>query len=325
MKAIVYHRYGSPDVLQYEEIDKPTPAIDDVLIKVAAASVNPYDWHFMRGEPYLLRLMAGLQAPKNPRLGADVAGTVASVGDHVKQLKPGDSVFGTAKGAFAEYVCARESRLVLKPESVTFEQAASVPIAAITALQALRDKGRIQAGDKVLINGAAGGVGTFAVQIAKYFGAEVTAVCSGGKLEMVRGIGADHAIDYRRENFTTGEKRYDIILDCVGNHLLTACRRVLSPQGVYVGAGGGTGRWMLGPLLQMIALPLLSWTGSRKFVGILAKMNQSDLIFLGELVASGKVKPVIDRQYGLSEIPEAIRYLEEGHARGKVVIRVGQT
>lgn len=323
MRAMVYHRYGPPDVLNLEEIEKPVPTDDEVLIKVAAASVNPYDWHFMRGEPYLLRLMAGVRGPKNSRFGADVAGEVEGVGKNIARLKPGDAVFGTCQGAFAEYACSAESRLAIKPERVTFEQAASVPIAALTALQALRDKGRIQPGHKVLINGAAGGVGTFAVQIAKSFGAEVTGVCSASKMETVRHIGADHVIDYRRENFTQGGLRYDIILDCVGNHLLAACSRVLGAKGVYVGAGGGTGKWMLGGFARMITAPVMSWVGSRKFVGIFANINKQDLALMGELIASGKVAPVIDRRYGLSEVPEAIRYLEEGHARGKVIINVG--
>jgi len=320
MKAIVYQRYGSSDVLTLDEIEKPVPSEDEVLIKVHAASVNPYDWHFMRGEPYPLRLMAGLRQPKNPRLGADVAGEVAAVGKNNTRLKPGDAVFGTCRGSFAEYACGRESMLAIKPDDVTFEQAASVGIAALTALQALHDKGRIQPGHEVLINGAAGGVGTFAVQIAKSFGAEVTGVCSTRNVEMVRSIGADHVVDYTREDFTKSGEHYDIMIDCVGNHSLTACGRVMSPKGIYVAAGGKAGRWMVGVLLSMITSRVLSWFGSREFLSLLANINKDDLVLVGELIATGKVTPVIDRSYGLSEVPEAIRYLEEGHARGKVVI-----
>jgi NADPH:quinone reductase-like Zn-dependent oxidoreductase len=320
MKGIVYRRYGSPDVLSVEEIDKPVPGPDEVLIKVNAASVNPYDWHFMRGEPYPLRLVAGLRSPKSQRLGADLAGTVESVGKNVQQLKAGDHVFGTGKGSFAEYACAPASRLAPKPERVTFEQAASVPIAALTALQALRDKARMQAGQRILINGAAGGVGTFAVQIAKSLGAEVTGVCSTRNLETVRSIGADRVVDYTREDFANRGERYDVLIDLVGNRSLAACRRVLTPKGICVAAGGATDRWMVGPLAAMIASAAVSAFGSQKFVGILAKMKSHDLAFIGELVATGKVIPVIDRRNGLNEVPDAIRYLEEGHARGKVVI-----
>lgn len=238
MKAIVYSNYGSPDVLKYEEIEKPTPGDDEVLIKVCATSVNPADWHFMRGTPYMIRLMLGLRKPKNRRLGIDVAGVVEAVGRNAIRFKPGDEVFGNCIGAFAEYVCTSESKLVTKPRSITFEQAATVNVAALTALQALRDKARVQAGQKVLINGAAGGVGTFAVQIAKSFGADVTGVCSTRNVEMVRSIGADRVIDYTREDFTSSGQRYDIILDCIGNHSLSEYRRVLNPKGIYVGIGG---------------------------------------------------------------------------------------
>jgi NADPH:quinone reductase-like Zn-dependent oxidoreductase len=323
MRAVVYHRYGPPDALTLEEIEKPLPSEDEVLIKVRAASVNPYDWHFMRGEPYPLRLMAGLRRPRNSRLGADVAGEVEVAGKNIVRLKPGDAVFGTCQGSFAEYACGSESRLATKPGNVTFEQAASVGIAAMTALQALRDKGHIQPGYRVLVNGAAGGVGTFGVQIAKSFGAEVTGVCSTRNVEMVRSIGADHVVDYTREDFTKSREHYDIILDCVGNHSLSACGRVLSPKGIHVAAGGQAGRWMVGVLVSMITSRVLSWFGSRKFLSLLANVNKDDLALVGELIAAGKVTPVIDRCYGLSEVPEAIRHLEEGHARGKVVIGLG--
>jgi NADPH:quinone reductase-like Zn-dependent oxidoreductase len=322
MRAIVYRRYGPPDVLQCEEVEKPTAGDNQVLIKVRAASVNPYDWHFMRGEPYLLRLMAGPRRPRDTRLGVDVAGEVEAVGTNVTRFKPGDRVFGMGRGAFAEYACAAESALVMKPENVTFEQAASAGIAALTALQGLRDKGRVRPGQKVLVNGAAGGVGTYAVQIAKAFGAGVTGVCSSRNVEMVRSIGADRVIDYTREDFTQNGQRHDVLLDCVGNHSLAACRRVLNVRGIYVGAGGRAGRWMIGPLVRSITAPALSLFGSRKFVSLLAKSSNEDLTLVQELMQSGKVTPVIDRRYMLSEVSEAIRYLEEGHARGKVVIRL---
>jgi len=320
MKAIVYYNYGSPDVLQLQEIEKPIPGGDEVLIKVRAASVNPFDWHFMRGTPYLVRAIAGLRKPKVTRFGVDVAGQVEAVGRNVSEFKPGDEVFGTCRGAFADYVCTSESTLVTKPDNVTFEQAASVPIAAFTALQGLRDKGRIQKGQKVLINGAAGGVGTFAVQIAKSFGAEVTGVCSTRNVDLVRYIGADQVIDYTQENFTRNRQRYNLILDAVGNHSLSARTGVLSPEGILVMAGGSAGKWMVGAMARSVKALVLSRFGSQKMVGLLAKWSKEDLSIMSELMATGKVTPVIDRRYGLSEVPEAIRYLEEGHARGKVII-----
>src|SRR5436305_3646774 len=260
MKAIVYHTYGSPDVLKLEEVEKPTPKDNEVLVKVHAASVNAGDWaHLLRGKPFLMRLMGfGLLKPKHQILGTDIAGRVEAVGRNVKQFQPGDEVFGSIRGGFAEYVCAREDSLVLKPANISFEQAASVPIAAVTALQGLRDKGRIQPGQKVLINGAAGGVGTFAVQIAKSFGAEVTGVCSTRNVDRVRSIGADQVIDYTQEDFTKTGQRYDIILDAVGNHSLLACRRALNPKGIYVAVGGPSGPWMIGPLARAITAPVLS-------------------------------------------------------------------
>ena len=326
MKAVVYYNYGSPDVLKFEEIEKPAVGDNQVLIKVRAASVNPLDWHFMRGTPYVVRLiMAGPLKPKDKRLGVDVAGQVEAVGRNVTQFKPGDEVFGACRGAFAEYACTSESALAMKPDNVTFEQAASIQVAALTALQGLRDKGRIQPGQKVLINGAAGGVGTFAVQIAKSFGAVVTGVCSTRNAEMVRSIGADRVIDYTKEDFTQqdftkGGQHYVLILDCVGNHSLLACRRVLTPKGIHVGGGGTSGPGMVGPLFRAITGPVLSRFGSQKFVTFMAKSSKEDLAIMRELLAIGKVTPVIDRCYRLSEVPEAIRYLEEGHARGKVVI-----
>jgi len=320
MKAIVYYNYGSPDVLKCEEIEKPTAGDDEVLIKVRAASVNPLDWHFMRGTPYFVRIMTGLRKPKDKRLGVDVAGQVEAVGRNVTQFKPGDEVFGSCRGALAEYVCTSESALVTKPNNVTFEQAASAPLAALTALQGLREKGQIQPGQKVLINGAAGGVGTFAVQIAKSFGADVTGVCSTRNVGMVRSIGANQVIDYTQEDFTKSGQRYDLILDSVGNHSLLACRRVLTPKGIYIAVGGPSGPWMIGPLARAITAPVLSRFVSQKLVMVLTRRSKEDLSIMQELLEAGKVTPVIDRSYPLSEVPEAIRYLEEGHARGKVVI-----
>jgi NADPH:quinone reductase-like Zn-dependent oxidoreductase len=320
MKAIVYCDYGSPDVLKLEDIEKPTPADDEVLIRVRAASVNPLDWHYMRGTPYFMRMQAGLRKPKVIRLGVDFAGTVEAVGKNVKQFKPGDEVFGARTGAFAEYVSVRENRAVVqKPANLTFEQAASIPIAAITALQALRDTGKIQPGQKVLINGASGGVGTFAVQIAKSFGAEVTGVCSTRNVDMVRSIGADHVIDYTKEDFTKSGHHYDLMLDNVGNHSLAECTDVLNPKGKYVMVGGQTGRW-IDPLPRALYTKVLSRFVSQDMGMFLAQLNKEDLTLLGDLMQAGKVTSVIDRRYKLSEVPAALRYLEAGHARGKVVI-----
>ncbi len=319
MKAIVYHTYGSPDVLELQDIDKPVINDDDVLVRVHAASINPYDFHFMRGTPYIVRIMSGLLKPKSTRLGADVAGLVEAVGRNVTEFKPGDEVFGMCRGSFAEYLCTSESALVIKPDNVTFEQAASVPMAAVTALQGLRNSGQIQTGQKVLINGAAGGVGTFAVQLAKSFGAEVTGVCSTRNVGMVRSIGADRIIDYTQKNFTESGEHYDLILDCFANHSLSAYRRILNPKGIYVGVGGPVGS-MVGLLADLIKPLVLSPFVSQKFITFIARRSKEDLTILRELIESGKVTPVIDRRYGLREVPEAIRYLEEGHARGKVII-----
>ena len=323
MKGIVYRCYGSPDVLRYEDIAKPTAADNEVLVKVRAASVNPLDWHHLEGTPYLVRLDDGFGKPENPRLGVDFAGTVEAVGKNVKRFKPGDEVFGGRTGAFADYVTVREQRaVVLKPSNVSFEQAASVPIAAITALQALRDKGHIQAGQKVLINGASGGVGTFAVQIAKAYGAEVTGVCSTRNVDLVRSIGADHVVDYTREDFTQGAQRYDLIVDTVATHTLLEYKRVLNPQGTYVMIGSTlTGHWfawLATPIEGLMLSPFVS----QKFGMFVADLNKEDLATLGDLMQSGKVTPVIDRRYKLSETPEALRYVEKGHARGKVVVTV---
>jgi NADPH:quinone reductase-like Zn-dependent oxidoreductase len=322
MKAIVYSRYGSPDVLRYEEIEKPTAGDGEVLIRVRAASVNPFDWHLMRGMPYFLRIVAGLRQPKETRLGVDVAGEVEATGKKVTSFKAGDEVFGACRGALAEYARTPESALVTKPDSVTFEQAAAAPLAALTALQGLRNEGQIRPGQKVLINGAAGGVGTFAVQIAKSFGADVTGVCSTRNLDMVRSIGADRVVDYTREDFTRSAQRYDLILDAVGNHSLSACRRVLNPTGNYVAVGGPSGRWMIGFLARVIAAPVLSRLVSQKLSIVMTRPSQEDLATVRDLLAAGRVTPVIDRRYELSEVPAAIRYLEAGHARGKVVITI---
>jgi 2-desacetyl-2-hydroxyethyl bacteriochlorophyllide A dehydrogenase len=321
MKAIVYTQYGAPaDVLHFKEVERPTPSDNEVLIKVHAASINAAEWRLVRADPFLARFATGLLKPKHMIPGADVAGRVEAIGRSVTLFRPGDEVFGDLSacgwGAFAEYVCADENALALKPANMTFEQAAAVPLAAITALQGLRDKGQIKAGQKVLINGASGGVGTFAVQIAKSFGAEVTAVCSTKKVDMVRSLGADHVIDYTQEDFTKNGHRYDLILAANGNRSIFEYKRALSPKGVYVVIGGS-----MKQIFQTILLgPLLSRSRSQKMGNVLARPNQKDLAIMKELLEAGKVVPVIDRCYPLSETAEAIRYLEAGHARGKVVI-----
>jgi NADPH:quinone reductase-like Zn-dependent oxidoreductase len=325
MKAIVYSHYGLSN-LKLENIEKPTPNDDQILVKVRAASINPYDWHFVEGTPYIMRMMGvGLRKPKDIQLGVDFAGTVEAVGKNVTEFKPGDDVFGGRGGAFAEYVCRRaEGAVALKPANLTFEQAASVNIAGITALQALRDKGKVQPGQRVLINGASGGVGTFAVQIAKSLGADVTGVCSTRNVDLVRSLGADHVIDYTKEDFAKGEQRYDAILDNVPNHSLSECRRLLNPKGKYVMIGGGgpnDSRW-IGPFGRVIKTLVMSPFISQQMGMMMADANHNDLTLLADMMQSGKVKPVIDRTYKLSEVPAAIAYLEEGHARGKVVITV---
>jgi len=320
MKAIVHTKYGPPDVLQLKEVDKPTPKEDEVLVKVHAASVNYIDWQVLRGESFFLRLTTGgLLKPKHKILGDDIAGRVEAVGPNVKQFQPGDEVFGISDfDAFAEYVCVPENALALKPVSMTFEEAAAIPEAAIPALQGLRDHGQIQPRQKVLINGASGGVGTFAVQIAKSFGAVVTGVCSTRKLDMVRSIGADHVIDYTREDFTKSGQRYDLILANAGDRSIFDYKRALTPEGIYVCTGGSLAQYFQATLLG----PLISMTGSKKLGSMFAKPNQKDYVFLIELFEAGKVVPVIDRRYPLSEVAEALRYYGEGHARGKVVITV---
>jgi NADPH:quinone reductase-like Zn-dependent oxidoreductase len=341
MQAIVYHRYGSPDVLQCEEIDQPGPGEGQVLIKVRASSVNPMDCGEIKGVPFIFRALLGLhklEVTRPGRLGVDVAGEVVALGRNVMQLKPGDEVFGVCvssphtsglrawvhcQGAFAEYVSVPEATLAPKPKNVTFEQAAAVPLAALTALQGLRDKGHVQPEQNVLIHGAGGGVGTFAVQIAKSFGAEVTAVSQTRNLEKIRSIGADHVIDYTHDDFTKGEQRYDLIFDCFAQHSLSACRRVLNPRGIYVAAGGpmkGGGIGLLGRLTYML---VVSWLTSQKLLTFLAQPRKEDLNIISELMATGKVRPVIDRCFQLSQVAAAMRYLEEGRAHGKVVITMG--
>ena len=320
MRAITYTEYGPPDVLQLSEVPTPVPKDHEVLIRIRAASVNPLDWHYMRGTPTFIRALTGLRKPKVTRLGRDVAGQVEVVGKTVTQFQPGAEVFGTCQGAFAEYACASEDVFALKPANVTFEQAAAVPIAAFTALQSLRDKGRIQPRQKVLINGAAGGVGTFAVQIARVFEADVTGVCSSRNVDMVRSIGANHVVDYTREDFTRNGLRYDVIVDCVGNHSLSDGRRALTTGRTLVLVGGqDEGRW-LGPLTGALKVFVLSRFVRQKLLLFLAHLSKDDLIVMRELLETGRVTPVIDRSYPLRDVPSAIRYLEEGHARGKVVI-----
>lgn len=318
MKAIVYKKNGSGETLKLEEIEKPVPKDDEVLIRVCAASVNPLDYHLLR-HAFLRRMIFARSKVKIA--GRDVAGRVEAVGRNVTQFKPGDEVFGACSGTFAEYACARESGLAMKQDNMSFEQAASVPVAGLTALQGLRDKGQIQPGQKVLINGAAGGVGTFAVQIAKSFGAEVTGVCSTRNVEMVRSIGADVGLDYTREDFTSNGQHYDVIYDLVANHSFSEHRRALTPNGIYIGAGilglhGSMIRVLTGRITELVLSPF----ASQRFVSVLAKLNREDLTAIAALMEKGKVTPVIDRCYGLSEAAEAVRYLEEGHARGKVII-----
>jgi NADPH:quinone reductase-like Zn-dependent oxidoreductase len=316
MKAIVYERYGSPEVLRLEEVEKPVPGVGEVLVKIHAAAVNPLDWHYMRAAPVFMRFASGLLRPKNKFLGADIAGQVEAVGTNVKHFKAGDQVFGgVSKGGFAEYVCATENSLALKPANISFEEAAAVPVAGLTALQCLRDQGQVQAGQKVLINGASGGVGTFAVQIAKYFGAEVTGVCSTRNVEMVRSIGADQVVDYVEEDFTQSGQLYDLILDNVGNRSLSDIKRILEPNGTY----------LLNAYAPALMLQLMLPSGIGEQIlrnSAIAKINRSDLEFLKALFEAGKLRSVIDRVYPLSEVSEAIRYLEAGHARGKVIISV---
>ena len=322
MKAIIHTQYGSPEMLQLQEVEKPIAKDVEVLIKVQAASVNARDWHLLSADIFLVRLAMGLLKPKNTKLGSDIAGRVEAVGRNVKDFRPGDGVFGDISacgdGAFAEYVAVPETAVVLKPAHISFEQAAAVPMAGLTALQGLRDKGHIQPGQKVLINGASGGVGTFAVQLAKSFGAEVTAVCSTRNVDRARSMGADHVIDYSKEDFTQQGRQYDLILAVNGYHPLSAYKRALTPQGIYVMAGGAPAQMFQALLLG----PGMSLTGGREMGHVSAKPSHQDLVILKDLLAAGKIVPVIDKHYRLSEVPEALRYLGAGHAQGKVVITV---
>ncbi len=321
---MIQHSYGGPDVLQLKDVPRPVVGDGDVLVRVRAASANPLDWHFMRGEPLVMRMSSGLRKRKQESMGVDFAGIVESVGSNVKQFKAGDAVFGGRSGAFAEYVSVPEDKqIVLKPANVTFEEAAAVPIAAITALQALRDGGHVQSGQSVMINGAAGGVGTFAVQIAKSFGATVTGVCSTRNVEMVSEIGADQVIDYTKQDFTKSGRRCDVMIDIAGNRSWSECKRLLHPNSTFVIVGGLSKKPWLGPLSHSAALSVTSFRATQHVVPLfMAKLTKEDLVILQGLLESGKVKPVIDRTYPLSETAEAIRYLELGHARGKVVITV---
>jgi NADPH:quinone reductase-like Zn-dependent oxidoreductase len=323
MRAAVHRCYGGPEVIEVARLTRPVPGDDEVLIRVHAAAVNPLDYHYLRGKPYIMRLASGMGRPKEERLGVDYAGTVEAVGRNVTRFKPGDAVFGGRSGALAEYIVARHDRAIAKkPDNVSFEQAAGVGIAGVTALQALRDEGRVQPGQKVLVNGASGGVGTFAVQIGKALGAEVTGVQSARNVELVRSLGADHAIDYTQEDFTAGSTRYDLIVDNVGNQPLFALRRVLTPDGIVVGVGGPKQDRWLGPLSRSLRMALLSPFVSQQYITLLAELNRGDIEVLRDMMASGKVVPVIDREYPLDRAAEAIAYLEEGRARGKVIVTV---
>ncbi len=320
--AIVYRCYGSPEVLKLEQIAKPAPLDDEVLVKVRAASVNPLDWHYMRGTPYLMRIESGIGAPEDPRMGVDFAGTVEAVGSAVTRFAPGDNVFGGRSGAFGEYVTVRESRgIAHMPDNVSFRQAAAVPIAGVTALQALRDKGQLKAGQRVLINGASGGVGTFAVQIAKAWGAQVHGVCSTRNVQMVRGLGADHVFDYKIEDFTKSGEQYDVVIDNVGNHPLSAYKNVLTPEGILVMVGGPKGDWVA-PLISPIKALMMAPFTDQTFAMILATLSPQDLALLGDLMRQGKLTSQIDREFSLADVPEAIRYSETGRARGKIIVQV---
>jgi NADPH:quinone reductase-like Zn-dependent oxidoreductase len=323
MKAITQYRYGGPETLQFEDIEKPIPKDDEVLVEVKAASLNIADWHMMTGTPYMVRLMgAGFRKPKTPGVGKDLAGVVEAVGKDVSRFQPGDEVFGEInEGSFAEYVVAPEKYLAVKPANTTFEEAAAIPLAGFTALQGLRDHGQVKSGDKVLVNGASGAVGTWTVQIAKALGAEVTAVCSTRNVEAAKEMGADHVVDYTKEDFTNLDGRFDAMIDIVGNRRLVACRNLLVDGGRYVMVSGPK-RKLLGPMGRMLAAPLFFTGRSQKFVWYVAKVSLEDLEYLGRLVEEGKITARIDRSYALSEVPEAFRYLGEGHARGKLVVTV---
>jgi NADPH:quinone reductase-like Zn-dependent oxidoreductase len=322
MKAIVQHRYGTPDVLEFQEAELPAVAADQALVRVRAASVNPYDWHYVTGSPYVVRPSAGLLRPKSPTPGADLAGQVEAVGADVTGLQPGDEVLGLGYGSFAEYVSVRADKLVRKPAEVTFEQAAAVPMAALTALQGLRDRGRIRPGQQVLINGASGGVGTFAVQLAKSFGAEVTGVCSSRNVAATRALGADHVLDYTREDFTGSGQRYDLILDVAGNRSIADRRRALRPTGTLVLVGGPKHNRWIGPGGSLVRLLLAGRFGRQRLVGMLTRNSPEDLAELAALLAAGTVTPAIERTYSLPDVPVALQYVGAGHAQGKIVITI---
>lgn len=322
MQAVLYSCYGGPEVLQVVTAEKPVPAENEILVKVKVAGVNPLDWHYMRGSPYFMRLGSGMGAPDDQRLGVDFSGTVEAVGSAVADFKPGDDVFGGAPGAFAEYMKVKASRSVVKkPANIPHEEAASVAIAALTALQGLRDEGALQAGQHVLINGASGGVGTFAVQIAKSMGAQVSGVCSTRNVPMVKSLGADHVFDYKQEDFIDSGQKFDLILDMVGNRSVLELRSVLKPEGRLVMVGGPSGNW-LGPLKNILGALVVSPFVSQEMNMMMAKLDKEDLVTLAELMENGQLKPAIDRRYPLSDIAEAIRYSESGRARGKILINL---
>ncbi len=322
MKAITQYEYGGPETLKFEDVDKPIPENDEILVEVKAASLNIADWHMMTGTPYMVRLMgAGLRSPKSPKVGSDVAGVVTAVGKDVSRFAPGDEVFGEISGSFAEYAVAKERHIAHKPETAIFEEAAAVPLAGFTALQGLRDHGQVKSGDKVLINGASGAVGTWTVQIAKALGAEVTAVCSTRNVDAAREMGADHVLDYTKEDFTKLGRKFDVLIDNVGNRKLSACRDLLVEGGRYVMVSGPK-RKLLGPMGRMLAAQFIFVGRSQKFVWYVAKVNLEDLELLGRMVEDGKIAARIERTYSLSEVPDAFRYLGEGHARGKLVVTI---
>src|SRR5690349_14419374 len=322
MKAVVYYEYGSPDVLQLKDVDRPSVRTDGVLVRVRGAAANPYDWHFIRGQPYIMRLRFGLSTPKRNALGVDFSGVVEEVGDEITAFTPGDEVYGMCDGAFAEYLCAPASEIALKPRSLGFDVAAAVPLAGLTALQGLRDCGRLRSGQRVLIIGASGGVGTFAVQIAKDLGAHVTGVCSTRNLDFVRALGADEVIDYMHQDFAEGGVKYDLIFQLAGMHSPTHCRRALMPRGrLVLSSGDSDGAW-IGPLDRILKAAALSPFVSQALVVLDVKRRKADLETLAQRIDGGKLTPVIDRTYSLAEVPEAVRYIEHGHARGKVLIRI---
>jgi NADPH:quinone reductase-like Zn-dependent oxidoreductase len=324
MKAIVYSRYGSPEVLRLEEMDRPSVGPGGVLVRVRGAAVNPYDWHFVRGEPYFIRLLVGLRVPRRQTLGVDFSGVVEAVAPDVTSFRPGDEVYGMCNGAFAEYLCAPETAIARKPRTLGFELSAAVPLAGLTAMQGLRDSGKLRSGERVLIIGASGGVGTFAVQLAKEFGAHVTGVCSTKNLELVQALGADEVIDYTQRDFAGTGETYDVIFQLGGEHSPSHCRRALSRRGrLVLSSGDSDGRW-IGPMNRIIKAALLSPFVSQTLISLDVKRSRADLEELAGLIEGGKIKPVIDRTYPLTEVADAVRYVERGHARGKVLVQMGE-